>query len=94
MEPVDICFKSLQGMTTIISEQGNSLQSLASSLRGLLVMEGPLPPTCLAPRGASGDDRYVLDAELATTTSNMADFIADLGSFAMSCHGTLEPGAS
>jgi hypothetical protein len=63
MEPVDICFKSLQGMTTIISEQGNSLQSLASSLRGLLVMEGPLPPTCLAPRGASGDDRYVLGAK-------------------------------
>jgi hypothetical protein len=91
MEPVDICFKSLQGLTTIISEQDNLLQSVASSLRALLVMEGPLLPTSLAARGASGDDRYVLGAELATTTSNVTEFIADLGSFAMSCHGTLEP---
>jgi ABC-type nitrate/sulfonate/bicarbonate transport system substrate-binding protein len=42
-------------------------------------------------KGASGDDRYVLGAELATTTSNVADIIADLESFEMSCHGTLEP---
>jgi hypothetical protein len=42
-------------------------------------------------KSASGGDRYVLGAELATTTSNVADFIADLGSFAMSCHGILEP---
>jgi hypothetical protein len=91
MEPVDICFKSLQGFTTIIFEHDNLLQSLASSLRALLVMEGPLPPTSLAARGASRDDRYDFGAELATTTSNVVDFIADLVSFAMSCHGTLEP---
>jgi hypothetical protein len=91
MEPVDICFKRLQGLTTIISENDNFLQSLALSLRALLVMEGSLPPTSLAARGASGDERYVLGAELATTTSNVADFLADLGSFATSCHGTVEP---
>jgi hypothetical protein len=48
MEPVDISFKSLLGLTTIISEQENLLQSLASLLRALLVMEGPLPPTVLS----------------------------------------------
>jgi hypothetical protein len=91
MDPVDIGFKVLQGLTTIISEQDNLLQSLALSLRGLLVMEGLLLPPSLAARRACGDNRYVLGAELATTTSNVADFNADLGSFAMSCHGTLEP---
>jgi hypothetical protein len=91
LEPVDICFKSLQGLTTIVSGQDNFLQSLASSLRALHVMEGPPPPTSLAARWASGDERYVLGAELATTTSNVADFIADLGSFATSCHETLKP---
>jgi hypothetical protein len=80
VEPVDICFKSLQGLTTIFSEQDKLFQSLASSLRALLVMEGPFPPTSLAARGASGDDKYVLGAELATTTSNAAYFMADMGS--------------
>jgi hypothetical protein len=89
-EPVDICFKSLQGLTTIISEQDNLLQSIASSLRVCYLWKAHFL-LILAARGASGDDIYVLGAELGTTTSNMADFIADLGSFEMSCPGTLEP---
>jgi hypothetical protein len=91
MAPVDICFQSLQGFTTIISEQDDLLHSLVSSLRALLVMEGPLSPTSLSFKRTSGDDRNVLGAEFATTRSNVADVIADLGSLALSCHGKLEP---
>jgi hypothetical protein len=91
MEPVDICFKSLQGLTTIISEQDDLLQSLVSSLRAMLVMEGPLLPTNLIAKRTSGDDNDLLGAELATTRSNVTDFIADLGSFAMNCHQNLQP---
>jgi hypothetical protein len=91
MAPVDICFQSLQGLTTIISEQDDLLHSLVSSLWALLVMEGPLSPTSLSFKRTSGDDSNVLGAEFATTRSNVADFIADLGSLALSCHGKLEP---
>jgi hypothetical protein len=90
MEPVDKCFKRLQGLTTIISEQDSSLLSLASSLRALLVMEGRSLVHPLAAKGTSGDDSNVLGAKVATTTSHAADFISDLGSFAKNCHGALE----
>jgi hypothetical protein len=67
------------------------LHSLVSSLRALLVMKGPLFPTSLSFKRTSCDDSNVLGAEFATTRSNVADFIAHLGSLALSCHGKLEP---
>jgi hypothetical protein len=90
MDPVDTCFKSLQGLTTIISEQDDLQRSLASSFRPLLVMKGPLPSAELAAYRSRSRKIYVFGAELATTRPNVADFIADLGSFAMSCHQSLE----
>jgi hypothetical protein len=90
MEPVDICFKILQGLTTITSEQDDLLHSLVSSLRALLVIKGLLSPTSLSFKRNSVDDSNVLGAKFATTKSNVADFIADLGSFALRFQGNWE----
>jgi hypothetical protein len=91
MAQVDICFQSLQGLTTTFSEQDDLLHSVVSSLRAPLVTEGPLSPTSLSFKRTSCDDSNVLGAESATTRSNVADFIVDLGSLALRCHGKLEP---
>jgi hypothetical protein len=57
----------------------------------MLVMEGPLLITDLAAKRTRGYDSDLLGTELATTRSNVTDFIADLGSFAMICHRSLQP---
>jgi hypothetical protein len=90
-ELVDICFKSFQGLTTIIFEQNYLLHSLVSSLRALLDIEGPPSPTSVSIKRNSGVDSNILGAEFATTRSSFADFIAGLGFLALSCRGKFEP---
>jgi hypothetical protein len=87
MEPVDICFHNLQGLTTIISEQRGDLKNLASSLKHLLVLEGPLTAEQIFSK--KNDEQMIVDEELATSRSSVPNFIADLGMFAHSTHNSV-----
>jgi hypothetical protein len=41
MAPVEFCFKRMQGLTTVVSEQYVMLDKLAGDQRDILVMNGP-----------------------------------------------------
>jgi hypothetical protein len=81
MKPVDICFKSMQGLTTVISEQYMMLRSLVTNLTLLLEVKEPI----------SAEDETNLSAEIqrvtlgsySATRVSIRNFVADLGHFAL-----------
>jgi hypothetical protein len=89
MEPVDICFYKLQGLTTIISEQDGNLMNLASTLRLLVVVEGPLTAEQILSK--KNDEQMIVVEELATSRFSLRNFIADLGMFVYSTYNSLLP---
>jgi hypothetical protein len=52
IKPVDICFKSMQGLTTVVSEQFVMLQNLDTNLKLLLEVEGPFSIEYVTTRSA------------------------------------------
>jgi hypothetical protein len=70
-EPVYLCFRQLQGLTTIISEQDGQLQKLASSLRRLLVVGGPLAAEQVLLK--KKNYQMIVGEELATSRSSVHD---------------------
>jgi hypothetical protein len=81
MKAVDICFKSMQGLTTVISEQYMMLRSLVTNFKLLLEVEGPI----------SADDETTLSADFqlvtlgsySATRVSIRNFVVDLGNFVL-----------
>jgi hypothetical protein len=81
MKPVEICFRSMQGLTTVISEYYMMFRSLVTNLKLLLEVEGPI----------SADDKITLSADVqhvtlgsySATRTSIRNFVADFGHFAL-----------
>jgi hypothetical protein len=79
MEPVDKCFRKLQGLSTLVVEQDALLGELVHALHGILTMEGPLEPTNIAARKSEG---AIVGIQFSASLSAVVDFINDLGIYA------------
>eukprot|EP00171_Calliarthron_tuberculosum_P023835 IDg23835t1 len=77
MKPVDICFRSMQGHTTIISEQYIMLENLVFNLKCLVEVDGPLPAEDVIT--LSADVQRVTRESYSVTRESIRNFIADLG---------------
>jgi hypothetical protein len=81
MKPMNICFKSMQGLTTVISEKYMMLRSLVTNLKLLLEVEGPI----------SADDETTLSADIqrvtlgsySATRVSIRNITTELGHFAL-----------
>jgi hypothetical protein len=87
MAPVDVCFKRMQGLTTIVSEQEAMLDKLAGDLRDMLEMNGPIRNGALMEM--SKDDACVTSKELSADRSSIRDMFAYLGHFSLSRYTAL-----
>jgi hypothetical protein len=81
MKPVDICFKSMQGLTTVISEQYLMLRNLVTNLQLLLQVERPLSAEDV--RIISADVERVTRGSYSATRVSTRNFVADLGQLAL-----------
>jgi hypothetical protein len=81
MKPGDICFKSIQGLTTVVSEQNVMLRDLVPNLILLLDVEGPLS-TEDAPTRSVDVQRVTMGSYSATSVS-IRNVVADLGQFSL-----------
>jgi hypothetical protein len=82
MAPVDFCFKRMQGLTTVVSEQDVMLDKLAGDQRDILVMNGPIRNGALME--ISKDDACVPSKEFSADRSSVRALFADLGHSALS----------
>jgi hypothetical protein len=81
LKVVNPVIQGLQGLTTLLSEQETSLSSLISNLCNLADVEGPLSPSMIEQKIATGD--YVAKERFAVSRKNTRDFLSDLGSAAI-----------
>lgn len=82
MHPVDVCFKQMQSLSTVVPEQEAMLDTLASDLKGVLEMRGPLNATALMEKAR--DDAYITAKDLCTARRSVRDLSVGLGHFALS----------
>jgi hypothetical protein len=81
MKPVDICFKSMQGLTTVLSEQYVMLRNLVRNLKLLLEAERPMPTEDVTNQFA--DVQCVTRRSYLATRVSIRNFFANLGHFAL-----------
>jgi hypothetical protein len=81
MKPVDVGFKSMQGLTTVISEQYMMLRHLVANLKILLEAEGSMSTDDITT--LSADIQRVTRGCYSATRMSIRNFVADLGHFAL-----------
>jgi hypothetical protein len=101
MEPVDICFRKIQGLPTLICEQKEALRRLVHALQGLVFVGGPFRlleieheksfmATCdnvLDPNAP-----FAVGVEYVVRWAAVSGFISDLGIFCHNMRSSLSDG--
>jgi hypothetical protein len=75
-EQADIVFKSLQGLTTLISQQRAQLQQLVTTYCDMTLMTGPLSPGDIA---ALSSDEYVVNGSYVLSKAHARGALEGLG---------------
>jgi hypothetical protein len=81
MNPVDMCFKSIQGLTTVVSEHYVMLRNFVTNLKLLLEVEGLLSTEDVTT--LSADVQRVTTGPYSATRASIRNFVAGLVQFSV-----------
>jgi hypothetical protein len=98
MEPVDVCFRKMQGLSTLLGEQKEALRRLVHALKGIVCVEGPFTTIeieheksimAASDNSISRNDPVSVGQYYVVRRAAVSEFISDLGIFCENMYRSL-----